>query len=419
VLHRNSSSWKWQAALILLPTLLLIAAAIVGWRAVDAMVLTQIRAEAQLLAERRASELDRTLMALVEQHPVPAVFDDPPVPPGRAVEVEDWRADRPDSQACRTSTGLPTALLASFRAFEKLPTEAREAEMGKLRHAALYEQPCSVSPQIMQRMDPHDGTRWRADWEHCVRAQRYLRESRPPAAVSVGFTLQSDPGRGDRPPSKDDLFWLFGRAGGEVGMVDSRLLEQALRSERTVINGAPALLLRQLLDGTAEGMVLEVRIGPQVTRPVPGSVLAENSVLAVSDGRIPVSVIAAQPDVLRQRGDRFRFGLLGIVGLAILSPLAGLWLLRRGFERERALSEMKTNFIASVTHELRSPVASLQLLAEGLENGTVHTEDKRQSYFRLLIDECRRLAGLIANVLDVSRIERGKREFHREDTALQ
>jgi signal transduction histidine kinase len=79
---------------------------------------------------------------------------------------------------------------------------------------------------------------------------------------------------------------------------------------------------------------------------------------------------------------------------------------------------MKSNFVSSVSHELRAPIASVRLLAESLERGTVADPGRQAEYFRLIVQECRRLGALIANVLDFSRIDQGRKQYEFEPTDL-
>jgi signal transduction histidine kinase len=79
---------------------------------------------------------------------------------------------------------------------------------------------------------------------------------------------------------------------------------------------------------------------------------------------------------------------------------------------------MKTNFVSSVSHELRAPIASVRLMAEGLERGKVQDPARQKEYFRFIVQECRRLSGLIENVLDFSRIEQGRKQYEFEPTDL-
>jgi signal transduction histidine kinase len=74
-----------------------------------------------------------------------------------------------------------------------------------------------------------------------------------------------------------------------------------------------------------------------------------------------------------------------------------------------ALHEAKSNFVSAVSHELRAPLASVRLLAEGLARDGLADAAKRQEYGRFLVDETRRLGTLIENVLSLGRLEQGRR----------
>lgn len=110
------------------------------------------------------------------------------------------------------------------------------------------------------------------------------------------------------------------------------------------------------------------------------------------------------------------FGTL-ILGAA-LTALIGLLAARRAFVRQLQLNEQKSNFVSSVSHELRAPIASVRLMAENLERGKISGAEKQNEYFRFIVQECRRLLSLIENVLDFSRIEQGRKQYEFEPTNL-
>lgn len=118
----------------------------------------------------------------------------------------------------------------------------------------------------------------------------------------------------------------------------------------------------------------------------------------------------------QQRQRALWFGSLLLVAAA--TALAGFAAARRAYHRQLRLNEMKSNFVASVSHELRAPIASVRLMAEGLARGTVQNSEKQRDYFRFIVQECRRLSSLVENVLDFSRIEQGRREYDFEPTDL-
>jgi signal transduction histidine kinase len=89
---------------------------------------------------------------------------------------------------------------------------------------------------------------------------------------------------------------------------------------------------------------------------------------------------------------------------------------QRAYRKQLRLNEMKSNFVSSVSHELRAPIASVLLMAEGLESERVQGEGKQRQYFHFIVQECRRLSSLIENVLDFSRIEQNRKQYEFEET---
>jgi signal transduction histidine kinase len=75
------------------------------------------------------------------------------------------------------------------------------------------------------------------------------------------------------------------------------------------------------------------------------------------------------------------------------------------------LSRLKSDFVANVSHELKTPLALIRLFAETLELGRVPSEDKARQYYRVINKESQRLTQLINNILDFSRIEAGRKEY--------
>lgn len=97
--------------------------------------------------------------------------------------------------------------------------------------------------------------------------------------------------------------------------------------------------------------------------------------------------------------------------LAVATLLAAIWYLVRLARREVALAEVKANFVADVSHELKTPLATIRLFGETLQSGRVISEDKRQEYYAIITRETTRLTGLINNILDFARIDAGRNEY--------
>ena len=118
----------------------------------------------------------------------------------------------------------------------------------------------------------------------------------------------------------------------------------------------------------------------------------------------------------KQRQLQFIFGAL--IGVSALTALIGFVAAYSAFRHQQQLGEMKSNFVSSVSHELRAPIASMRLLAESLQRGKVSGETKQKEYFGFLVQESRRLSSLIENILDFSRIEQGRKKYQFEPTDL-
>jgi signal transduction histidine kinase len=89
----------------------------------------------------------------------------------------------------------------------------------------------------------------------------------------------------------------------------------------------------------------------------------------------------------------------------------GVFLVAGAAAREVRVAELKSNFVASVSHDLKTPLALIQLFAETLELGRVRSADRAQEYYRIINGEAKKLTRLIENILDFSRMEAGLRPY--------
>ena len=72
------------------------------------------------------------------------------------------------------------------------------------------------------------------------------------------------------------------------------------------------------------------------------------------------------------------------------------------------------DFVSAVSHEMRTPLTSIRMYAEMLNEGWVKDDETAREYFGLIGAESERLARLVNNVLDFSRIQKGKKRFRPE-----
>jgi two-component system phosphate regulon sensor histidine kinase PhoR len=103
----------------------------------------------------------------------------------------------------------------------------------------------------------------------------------------------------------------------------------------------------------------------------------------------------------------------------MLIAIAGVVIVVRATIQERRLAALKSDFVANVSHELKTPLASVRMFGEMLLTRRVPNEDKREEYLQIIVGESERLSALIDNVLDFAKVERGKAayEFAEQDVA--
>ena len=120
------------------------------------------------------------------------------------------------------------------------------------------------------------------------------------------------------------------------------------------------------------------------------------------------------PEIIDARARPQRLMMAMLAGIMAL----GVFFVVRAAAREVRLAELKSNFVSSVSHDLKTPLALIQLFAETLELGRLKSHERAQEYYRIINSEARKLTRLINNLLDFSRIEAGLRRYKLESTDL-
>jgi len=108
----------------------------------------------------------------------------------------------------------------------------------------------------------------------------------------------------------------------------------------------------------------------------------------------------------------FAVTLAGVLLTAILSGGSLLWWQAQRNERE---ARQKTTFVANVSHELKTPLTTIRMYAEMLREGRVPDAAKQRHYLDVIGHETQRLARLVNNVLDFSRIEQGRKQYRAQE----
>lgn len=196
--------------------------------------------------------------------------------------------------------------------------------------------------------------------------------------------------------------------GASVRLHSRRSLEGGRVAVSVALSDFPGGITRGVVE-EARGGGLEVSIGATLPPPAGGR---ERLVEAADDALEGFVLAVDLVDPSRARPSRARAATgAGLVGTLILSLLLGVGLLVRGASQEARLARLRGEFVSGVSHELKTPLTSIRMFAEMLEDGRVSGEGKRREYQGLIRQESLRLSRLVDNVLDFSRIDAGRRTY--------
>jgi signal transduction histidine kinase len=122
------------------------------------------------------------------------------------------------------------------------------------------------------------------------------------------------------------------------------------------------------------------------------------------------SDLGANPDAVRTL----------VVAAAAAGVLTlGLALTSRAVRASARLAEMRSEFVATVTHELKTPLATIRAVGDSVASGRVTSNETLHDYAQLIVQESKRLTRLVDNLLAYSRITDVTEAYHFETIELQ
>ncbi|HEY3885107.1 MAG TPA: HAMP domain-containing sensor histidine kinase, partial [Vicinamibacterales bacterium] len=95
---------------------------------------------------------------------------------------------------------------------------------------------------------------------------------------------------------------------------------------------------------------------------------------------------------------------LVLTAVAAVSLAIGLVMIARAVNAGARLSALRTEFVSTVTHELKTPIASIRAIGDTLASGRISSPDGQREYAQLAVQEAKRLTRLVDNLLALSRI---------------
>jgi signal transduction histidine kinase len=208
-------------------------------------------------------------------------------------------------------------------------------------------------------------------------------------------------------PSKETAVRLTQSSGVWQLAASNKQVVALFRTESLIARSQEAIAARGL------------RSGAQVTPVPPGTPLASvaESPTAEAGGYLPGWRLEYSP----REGDSepiadakiTAYFWTGILVIATMSIFAAV--LAHAFRRQLRLTRLKNDLVATVSHELKTPLSSIRLLVDTLLDAPEFDQRKVREYLGLVAKENMRLSRLIDNFLAFSRMERNKHAFEFEE----
>jgi len=93
--------------------------------------------------------------------------------------------------------------------------------------------------------------------------------------------------------------------------------------------------------------------------------------------------------------------------------------LEASLETERELIQSRRELVSAVSHDLRTPLASIRAMVESLVDGVVHDQETTARYLRNTLSEVEYLGQLVDDLFEIARMDAGLLQLHVEDASVQ
>ncbi len=315
---------------------------------------------------------------------IPPLPDDDPkaVEALKRYEAGDFEGVLGSPESLRSPAGLPLRSLAALQLLRKETDPARLAELASVLAASMD----FVTPLFLEEAERRFGelnipvppslADWRGRWQR--------------AQVEFSFLQRLDetlPATWMEHAGVEHLVELNSRSGvWRVSKADDvrAAAEDALK--------IPTLNL-------ADGLAIHLSVAG---KPVAGHAgLKPFSAKEIHGWK--AEVVLADAKAYERSETRTRNFITAVISVAGIAALFGLFQSGRAYLRAVELARRQSEFMAAVSHEMRTPLTAMGLLAENLESGAADRAGQRDEHVRMIREESARLGGLIDNVLAFTR----------------
>jgi len=219
------------------------------------------------------------------------------------------------------------------------------------------------------------------------------------------------------------------RSGDEVGVLGASLnfLSEQLKKNITELSYEKEQI-ENILTGMSDGVVTFDTTGKIVLFNPQAKYLLNNCADVEKDKVLDHCVYLSQLKSFYQRvletGDLME-GEINVndrIVSAKLSPLLdvsnryliGVVTVLQDVTKDRKLEEMRREFVANVSHELRTPISLIQGYSEAVIDDVVESQEQRNSFMKVILEEANRLKRLVDDLLELSRLQSGVISLEKE-----
>jgi two-component system phosphate regulon sensor histidine kinase PhoR len=296
-------------------------------------------------------------------------------------------------------------------------------QLGRFENAAAAGWPATLAA-LWGRCSVLDDLGKKQELRECaVRLRLSLDQGRWPLARSDYEIFADDAERwsGDRRPRDEELLteaanelWQRirrGEAAAEGRTVvrtagePVTLLWKAVGKRTAVLAASKSFVERTWL--RQAGQRVWLRDEPGLEFPVAP---AEMVVRYPGETRLPWALAVAAPEGSAPFASRRKLLMLLLATVALFTVAGGYFCLR-ALRREFALSRIQSDFVAAVSHEFRTPLTSMRLITEALEDDRIPDRERLRESYHALARATSRLQRLVEDLLDFRRMESGAVEY--------
>jgi two-component system, OmpR family, sensor histidine kinase ResE len=137
------------------------------------------------------------------------------------------------------------------------------------------------------------------------------------------------------------------------------------------------------------------------------------------NGNVPETVKQLFGQVVALESEQMtEIAIQGRSWVVVMTPLYDQSLIRgavavlRDMTEERRMDKLREDFVANVSHELKTPIAMLQGYSEAIVDDIAESEEEKKELAGIILDESKRMGRLVNELLDLARLEAGHMKLH-------